>query len=170
MWNILVRLILRNRLGILIGIGIITVAMAFMAFRVKLSYEMAKMLPQDDSLSVQYDHFKKRFGEDGNVLVIGTINPNIFRLDEFNAWYDLGNTLRKIDGIEEVVSLTRAVNMVKNDSLHQFLFSGVVKKRPTTQAEVDSLKKILLSLRFYEGFLYNTKTKACLMGITLDRK
>jgi uncharacterized protein len=170
MWNILVRLILRNRFGILIGIGVITLAMAFMAFRVKLSYEMVKMLPQDDSLSVQYDNFKKRFGEDGNVLVIGTINPNIFKLDEFNAWYDLGNTLRKIDGIEEVVCLTRAVNMVKNDSLHQFQFSGIVKKRPVSQSEVDSLKNVLLSLRFYEGFLYNTKTKACLMAVTLDRK
>jgi uncharacterized protein len=170
MWNILVRLILRNRLGILIGIGLITVVMAFMAFRVKLSYEMVKMLPQDDSLSVQYDNFKKRFGEDGNVLVIGTINPNIFNLDQFNAWYDLGNTLRKIDGIEEVVSLTRAVNLLKNDSIRQFQFSGVVKNRPTSQVEVDSLKNILLSLKFYEGFLYNTKTKACLMAVTLDRK
>lgn len=170
MWNILVRLILRNRLGILIGIGLITVVMAFMAFRVKLSYEMVKMLPQDDSLSVQYDQFKQRFGEDGNVLVIGTINPDIFKLDQFNAWYDLGNTLRKIDGIEEIVSLTRAVNLVKNDSLRQFQFSGVVKKRPATQTEVDSIRNILLSLRFYEGFLYNTKTKACLMAITLDKK
>jgi predicted RND superfamily exporter protein len=170
MWNILVRLILRNRLGILIGIGLITAAMAFMAFRVKLSYEMVKMLPQDDSLSMQYDNFKKRFGEDGNVLVIGTINPNIFKFNEFNAWYDLGNTIRKIDGIEEVVSLTRAVNLIKNDSLRQFQFSGVVKKRPGSQTEVDSLKKILLSLKFYEGFLYNSKTKACLMAITLDRK
>ena len=170
MWNILVRLILRNRLGILIGIGLITVVMAYMAFRVKLSYEMVKMLPQDDSLSVQYDIFKQRFGEDGNVLVIGTINPNIFRLDEFNAWFDLGNAIRKIDGIEEVVSLTRAVNLMKNDSLRQFQFSGVVKKRPANQSEVDSLKNVLLSLRFYEGFLYNTKTNACLMAVTLDRK
>jgi uncharacterized protein len=170
MWNILVRLILRNRFGILIGIGLITMVMAFMAFRVKLSYEMVKMLPQDDSLSLQYDQFKQRFGEDGNVLVIGTINPDIFKLDEFNAWYDLGNSLRKIDGIEEIVSLTRAVNLVKNDSLRQFQFMGIVKKRPATQTEVDSIRDILLSLKFYEGFLYNTKTKACLMAITLDKK
>ena len=144
--------------------------MAFMATRVQLSYEMVKMLPADDSLSVQYASFKKRFGEDGNVLVIGAINPNIFKLDEFNAWYDLGNDLRKIEGIEAVVSLSRTLNLVKNDSIRQFGFDQIVKKRPTSQAEVDSIRKILESLKFYEGLVYNSKTQACLMAITLDRK
>jgi uncharacterized protein len=144
--------------------------MAFMATRVQLSYEMAKMLPADDSLSVQYSSFKKRFGEDGNVLVIGAINPNIFKLEEFNAWYDLGNDLKKIEGIEAVVSLSRTLNLVKNDSLRQFGFDQIVKNRPTSQAEVDSIHNILKSLKFYEGFVYNSKTNACLMAITLDRK
>ena len=144
--------------------------MAFMATRVELSYELAKMLPSDDSLSVQYAGFKKRFGEDGNVLVIGTINPDVFKLKAFNAWYDLGNDLRKIDGIEAVVSLTRTLNLVKNDSLRQFGFNPVVKQRPATQAEVDSIRNILSTLKFYEGFVYNSKTKACLMAITLDKK
>ena len=46
---------------------------------------------------------------------------------EFNAWYDLGNDLRKIEGIEAVVSLTRTLNLVKNDSIRQFGFDQIVK-------------------------------------------
>jgi predicted RND superfamily exporter protein len=38
-----------------------------------------------------------------------------------------------------------------------------------TQREVDSLKNTILGLKFYEGMLYNPKTNASLMAITLDK-
>lgn len=170
MWNKLVRIIFRNRPGILAGILLITAFMAWQATDVKLSYDFVRMLPANDKGYLEYESFKKMFGEDGNVLVIGVVNPNMFKLDDFNAWYDLGNDIRKIDGIQEVVSITRAVRVVKNDSLRQFEYLPVVTKKPVTQAEVDSLKVEIQSLKFYEGLMYNEKTNAYLMAVTLDKK
>lgn len=170
MWNYLVRIIFRNRPGILAGILIITAFMAWQATDVKLSYDFVRMLPATDKGYLEYEGFKKMFGEDGNVLVIGVVNPNMFELDEFNAWYDLGNDIKKIDGIQEVVSITRAVRVVKNDSLRRFEYLPVVTQKPASQADVDTLKVLIQGLKFYEGLMYNNETNAYLMAVTLDRK
>jgi len=146
---------------------------AFMAFQgkdVRLSYENTSLLPEKDSTRIEYLEFKNLFGEDGNVIVIGTKNPDIFKLDQFNAWADLGNEIRRIDGVQEVVNITRAVNLIKNEETHQFNISPILKQKATSQAEVDSLKNLILSLKFYEGMLYNPKTQATLMTVTLDKR
>ena len=119
---------------------------------------------------MEYQKFKNLFGEDGNVIVIGAINPDLFTLEQFNAWTDLGTNIREIDGVQEVINITRAINLVKNEETHQFNILPVVNQKATTQAEVDSLKNVILSLKFYEGMLYNPKTKATLMTVTLDKK
>jgi predicted RND superfamily exporter protein len=137
---------------------------------VVLSYENNSMLPEKDSTRMEYQAFKDRFGEDGNVIVIGAINPDLFKLDQFNAWDDLGREIRGIDGVLEVVNITRAVTLIKNEETHQFNIVPVINQKATTQAEVDSLKNVILGLKFYEGMLYNPKTQATLMTITLDKK
>jgi len=170
MWTIIARIILRQKYLLLVIIGVLTVFMAFMATKVQLTYELAKMLPANDSTSIQYDIFKNRFGEDGNVFAVGVVNKNIFQLDEFNAFYDLGNKIKQIDGIQEVVSIARTINITKNDSTRKFDFKQVVNSRPKTQQEVDSLKKVILSLAFFDGLLFNKESNTYLMAISLDRK
>ena len=66
MWQFLVRLILRNRLFILIMIGVLTIFMGYMGSKIKMSYEMARMLPSSDPISIEYENFKKQFGLDGS--------------------------------------------------------------------------------------------------------
>ncbi len=163
------RIILRNRTLIIVLLFVFTAFMAYKAQSVKLSYENSSLLASNDSAMVEYRKFKDQYGEDGTVLMIGIKNSEIFRLDQFTAWYDLGNEIRKIDGVEDVISMTRGLNLVKNERSHQFDYYPLVKKRPSTQAEVDSLKNTILGLKFYEGMLYNRKTNSALMAITLNK-
>jgi len=164
------RFILRHRTLLIVILALLTAFMAYKGKDVKLSYENSSLLPDKDSTKIEYQDFKNLFGEDGNVIVVGTINPDIFKLDQFNGWADLANKVRKIDGVLEVLSITRAINLVKNDSTHQFDVFPLVREKPVSQAEVDSLKNQILSLKIYEGLLYNSKSKATLMTITLDKK
>jgi predicted RND superfamily exporter protein len=164
------RIILRNRALIIVLLAVFTAFMAYKAQSVKLSYENSALLSAKDSAMVEYQKFKLQYGEGGNVLMIGITNPKIFKLDQFNAWYDLGNELRKIDGVLDVISMTRGLNLVKNEQTHQFDYYPLVKHRPTTQTEVDSLRNTILGLKFYEGMLYNKRTDAALMAISIDNK
>lgn len=164
------RFILRNRALLIILLALSTAFMAYRGKEAKLSYENSSLLPDKDITKIQYQEFKNLFGEDGNVIVVGAINPGIFTLDQFNAWSDLADNLRKVEGVREVISITRAFNLVKNDSTHQFDIFPLVRKRAASQTKVDSLKNLILNLKMYEGLLYNPKTKATLMTITVDKK
>jgi predicted RND superfamily exporter protein len=168
MWNFLIRHILRDRIAILSVIAIITGFMAFQATKVRLSYKGENVLPKTDSTAIAYQKFKAQFGEDGTVVFIGIRDTNFFTLKEFNDWYRLTLRLRAIKGVEEVVSVTRLYTLVKNDSLKKFEFHLILAGEPSSQSEVDSVKKNLMNLPFYHYLILNPENYATLMAITLD--
>jgi len=169
MWSSISRFVLRNRLLLLIILGSLTGFMIYNALQVRIVYEFARLLPETDSASIQYEEFKNRFGLDGNVAVLSVKDSNIYKLDRFNDWYQIGEEIKKIKGIQEVVSVARIYNLTKNDSLGKFEFKRLIPQKPTSQEQLDSLKKIIESLPFYEGFIYNKQTKATVMAITFDK-
>lgn len=170
MWRWLSNKILRNRLAFIIAIGLITIYMAYEGSKLQLSYEFARVLPSDDTTYIEYEGFKKLFGEDGSVMVIGLKDSNLFKLEKFNGWYTLANTIKNIEGIKEVMSVGSIYNIAVNDSLKRFEFNSLVKGRLSTQQEVDSVKIVLESLPFYEGLIYNRESGATIMAITFAKK
>lgn len=170
MWKYIVRGILRYRIANLVIIGLITVFFAFQMRSLELSYELAQMLPDNHPTLQAYKKFKTEFGQDGAVMFVGSVNPNIFELGNFNALYDLSGELQKIEGVEGVVSIAQIYTLIKNTKEKKFDFKAVVDKRPETQHELDSLKKIIYSLPFYDGLLYNRETDVFLLMITLDKE
>ncbi|MDQ3192784.1 MAG: efflux RND transporter permease subunit [Bacteroidota bacterium] len=170
MWGTICSLILRNRISILILLGLVTAFMTYKASTVSMDYEFLKLLPSSDSTLIEYETFKERFGEDGNILAIGLKEPNLFELEKFNSWYNLGNRLKEIEGVDEVISLAHIYNITKNDSVKKFDFQPVVKRAPQTQEELDSLKEIIFSLPFYQSRIYNDTSGATLMAVSIDKK
>ena len=170
MLKVLARFILRQRVFLLIALLLVTVFLGYRATFVKLSYESAKILPATDSSYSEYLKFKEKFGEDGTVMVIGFQSPDIFRLDVFNHWYTLTNSIKKMEGIQEVISVARCFHLVRNDSLQRLDLKPLITQLPKSQMEVDSLKEIVERLTFYDGLLFNKKTSVTLMAITLDQK
>ncbi len=130
---------------------------------------MASMLPDDNPINIEYQEFKKQFGQDGSVIFVAIQDSNLFTLGHFKAWYDLTREVSDINGVEGVVSAAHAFSLIRNDSLKKFDFKPILNHRPESQAEVDSVKKVLYSLPLYNGRLFNKKTHVNLMMITLDK-
>src|SRR4051794_31850726 len=147
------RILLRYRIVFLIVLVVDTALMLWLATYVKLSYEGAKILPASDSSYIDYNAFKQKFGEDGTVMVIGLQSDSIFSLPLFNAWADLSDEIKKIDGIQEVVSISRSYTILRNDSLQRLDVKRLVERKPQTREEVDTIKAALLNIPFYEGLL-----------------
>lgn len=171
MWDKLSRLILNNRITFLSIIAVATVFLSIKAFDVKLSFAgEKKILPVSDSAYAAYTRFKQRFGDDGNVMVIGVQSPNIFQKDFFNAWYRLSGAIKEVSGVKEVVSLSRIYDLVKDTAKRKFVVVPVVKGEVQTQAEMDSIHEVISRLRFYNGLVYQPESKATLMAISFDPK
>jgi predicted RND superfamily exporter protein len=169
MWNSLGRFAIRNRLWLLIGIGIVTLFFGYYATRVQLTYDFAKVVPQNDTDFVDYIKFKQMFGEDGNILVIGIKSDKIFEKYFFNSWYDLCNQIEQVDGVEKVVSLTKIYNLYRNDSLHKLELKPMLTAKLKTQNEVDSFKSEIEKLKFYSGLIYNPDNNVTLIAVTLKK-
>ena len=170
MWAKVVRIILRNRIANLIIIGLITIFMAYMAKDVQLTYEYFQLLPKNNNILRAYQDFKSRFGEDGSVLVIGTDDRDLLNYESFNQWYDLTSNIDKIQGVDTVLSIARIYNLKKSDDNSKFTLESIIKKKPSSQKELDSLLEIIYSLPFYEDLLLinNDSIFSTLMAITLN--
>ncbi|WP_266364939.1 efflux RND transporter permease subunit [Tellurirhabdus rosea] len=168
-WHRISAFVLKNRPLLLIIILLGTIFMGYQASQIRLSYELAKILPTSDPDFIEYEAFKARYGEDGNVMVIGAETPAMYQLRNFNGWYDLNQQLRKIDGIRDVVSNASLFRIVRNDSTGQFNFLPLVPQKPTTQVEVDSIRRSIAALPFYDGFVSDSAGQAHLMAVTFKQ-
>jgi uncharacterized protein len=167
MWAWLAKFILRNRVILLILITGTSVFMAYEATQVKIAYVYTQLLPASDSASIDYDKFKQQFGLDGTVMVAGMQDDSLFtNLQEFNDWYDLTNKIKKSKGIRDVISVTALFKLVKNDSIQQFAVQPLLKRKPNSLKELDSVKKAIYDQPFYDGFLISKKTQGTIMAIT----
>ncbi len=170
MWQTIARIILRNRIAILVVIGLITVLMGYKATSVKIRYDFAALLPLTDSTLINYKAFKQKFGEDGDVLVIGIENEHLFRKDVYDAWFDLGEEMLQLDGVEQVVSAARCYHLVRNDSLKRFDFKLLSQEKPATQTELDSIKNEIVKLKFYDKLMWDEESHISVMAITMNAK
>jgi len=170
MWLWIAQFVLNNRIKIILTITVITLFMGYHARKAEISYEVPRLLPATDTTTLEYLKFKKMFGQDGAIMVIGIDDKDIYNLKHFNEWYDLSNSVRKVTTVKAVLSITRLYNIVKNDSLNTFENIQVITHKPQTQAEVDSIKEVIQQLPFYRGIIYNDSTHSTLMAITFDDK
>ncbi len=169
-WHNLSRFILNNRAALVALVLLSTAYMGYRASNIRLSYELARILPVEDRNYQLYEEFRARYGEDGNVMVIGIETDSMFAKDLFNDWYELGVQVKQIDGIKQVLSNANLFDIERNDSLKRFDFVPLFSQKPTTQAEVDSIKARIGNLPFYRGFVISDDGRAHLMAVTFDQK
>ena len=170
MWNKVAELIIRNRLFWIGLIIVSTIYMGYQASRIQLSYEFARILPANDPIEQEYQRFRKLFGEDGSLMVIGYQSSDMYKLDNFNDWYDLSQAIKKHEGIKNVISLTNLIDLKVNETTKRFDVKPLLTQKPKSQAEVDSIKDKIANLKFYEGMVVNSKTNTTLMAITFNEK
>lgn len=162
--------ILKYRLPLIIAMALVTAVMGYFASKIEISYNYARLLPDDDSTSIDYDKFKAKFGQDGTILVIGVDKDRLSSLKNYKAWAKLGDDIKNLEGIKGVVSIARLNDLVLNDTLGKFEFIPLKGADPNTQAELDAYLEKVSSLRFYEGIVFNTKTNSTLMAVTFFEK
>ncbi len=168
MWTKFADWVLRYRIWVIAFVLVITGVLSFFAKDIELSYDFKKLIPASDPDNVYYENFKKNFGEDGSVMVIGISADNLFEEKLFTNWCKLTDDISAIDGVKRVLSFKTMVNIVKDTNTQQFTLDTLYKKRPENQQEVNSLRDEILNLPFYKQLVYSKDAKATLMAITLD--
>jgi len=171
-WELIARIILRNRVVILTSIVLITMLLAFQWKYIKFTQTEANLIPADDKVNVDYQKFLNYFGEEGNLIVIATKDKKLFTPKVYKAWSDLMTEIKSDKEVSIVVSVNNLQKLIKNDSLETFELKSLVdESRIRNEKYLQQIKaELFTKLPFYEGLLYNKKSGAIRSAIYLDKK
>lgn len=168
MWHKVAALIIKFRVALLVLLLAATAVMGFYATKVELSYEFTNAIPTDNPKYKDYQAFRKQFGEDGNLMVIGVQTDKFFTPAFFNDYAVLVHKLEKVKAVENVLSVPGAINLVKDTTNDQLKVVRLIGDQPITNG--DSIRDAFYNLPFYRGFLYNPDTKTYMMALRIDKQ
>ena len=169
-WEVIARLILRNRIAILITIGLITVALGSQWKNMRFTYTEANLLPDDHEVNVTYNEFLKIFGEEGNLIVLGVKDSSLFTVEKLNAWNRLSEDFKSYDEVDAVLSIKDLQKLVKNTDKQKFELEPFIKDSIESLDQITILEKELFEqYPFYDNFLFNKNTKTVRTAIYLKK-
>ncbi|MCK9403772.1 MAG: MMPL family transporter [Chitinophagaceae bacterium] len=169
MWYKAGKFILQQRLFLLILLVAATTFMGWEASKVQLSYDFTRALPTDNPKYREYQAFLKKFGGDGNTMVIGIESDSLFTVPFFNELGQLHQQLKKIRGVTDILSIPEVVNL-HNDPIHHRLVPVRIFNYPfSAQQSLDSARVVFENLPFYRNLLYNPQTGSYLMGVSVNK-
>ena len=170
-WDWIGKSILRYKFPLLGFILLLTIGLGFKASQIQLSYELAKILPKTDERFQLYEGFKKKYGEDGAVMVIAVENDQIFSPEEFKAWRELSSAVKKQPGIKNVLSLATLPELYLDSTEKKFKTRLLLDSTAVlNQENLSHFRVQLANLPIYKNFLYTEDLKTHLLLITLDQK
>ena len=169
-WDSVSNLILRNRILI---IALLVLATSFFISQwqyIKFSNTEANLLPDNHEVNLEYLDFTDKFGEEGNLIVIGVKDSLLFTTENFNAWNNLSKILKDTNYVESVIAIGDLQKLKKDKKKQQFYLEPFIKDTVTSDLELISIKKELFEkYPFYDEFLFNTKTKSVRSAIHLKK-
>jgi len=168
MWVIISRIILRFRFAILAVVLLSTLFMLYHAKDVKLSYQMAEILPKTSQVFHDYQNFKNNFGDNKNKMVIGVKDPNLFQVDRYKAWLDLSKEIKAIDGVENTTSISD-IFLLRKDTIHKKFQAEIwYNSDLSSQEEFDKSVTHLLNEPFYKELFYNEEFNATVLVVSIN--
>ena len=166
-WNRIATFILKNRPLFVTVILSFTALMGYFATTVELEYSMQKLVPSEDKDFKFYKSFKEKFGDDGNKLVCALETEDLFDSAFYNDFAQTCDNLNKISGVKGIISPSHLFHLYV-DTLEYLRMKRLVPKGIISQNDLDSFKSEFVNLKFYDGLIYNKKSKVSLVLITLD--
>ena len=140
--------------------------MGYFASKVKMSYEMASAIPVDNPKYIEYQNFKKMFGEDGSMLAVGFDSKNVFEPAFFAAFSQWQQNIKQLSGVENMLSVPTAINIVKQEGDSSTkLLTRTIFEGPNFDSNVHEF----LNLPFYRNLLYNPETNSYLTAIYIKK-
>ena len=169
-WDVTARLILRNKIMILVGILLVTIFFSRQWENMRLAYSEANMLPDDHEVNITYNNFLKTFGEEGNLIVLGVKDSTLFSVEKLNAWNNLSEDFKTNEAVETVISIKDLQKLIKDTKNEKFKLEPFIKDSITSLSQIETLQNELFEkYPFYDNFLFNKKSKTIRTAIYMNK-
>ena len=170
-WGTTARIILRNRIVILLILLGITLLLSTQWKYIQFTNTEANLLPDHHPVNVDYNKFLETFGEEGNVMVIAVKDSAIFELENFIKWNKLSKQIQAEPEVDLILSTDNLQTLIKNTEKQKFELTPLIQGDLTSQQQLDSIKdEIFHKLPFYESLLFNKQSEAIRSVIYMDKE
>ncbi|NER18008.1 efflux RND transporter permease subunit [Spongiivirga citrea] len=169
-WPTVSRIILRNRILILVLLVAATATLGTQWKHMRFTYTEANLLPDDHEVNVTYNKFLDIFGEEGNLIVLAVKDPALFTVRNFNAWNKLSKRFNAFPEVEAVISVGDLKKLVADRKNETFVLEDLIKTKLESADQVSKIKKELFeNLPFYESLLYNKESGTLRTAVYIDK-
>lgn len=160
MWKKIASHILRNRVGILIGMSLFFILMVSTSYflGVKFTTTNAEIIPSSDPVMVNFRDFTKTFGNEDNLITIGYYGDEIGEGNHFSEWQKMMEEIKNLEGIDGIFSITEAQKLVKDSINGGFKSENIISKKDYDNW--DKMQSEIEKFPFYESLLFNTNSDA----------
>ncbi|WP_405199781.1 RND family transporter [Christiangramia sp. LLG6405-1] len=170
-WNSIARLILRNRIVIIVLILIATYLLSTQWKNMQFSYTEANLMPDDHEVNVSYNDFLEKFGEEGNLILLGVQDSALFTPEKFKAWNKLTDTLLTYPEVDQIISPASLQELKKFEDPKRFEMVPVL---PEEDLDSDILaafeNKLFTALPFYENLVYSSHSNTIQSALYLNKE
>ena len=150
-------------------IASLTVFMANKGKEAKLSYTMAKLLPENHEVSIDYNNFLQKYG-DQNIFVIAVEDSLLTNYEHLNAWKTLSDKIKTISGVEKIVSITNVPILSKDVEKKQFVANQWYSESFKNQNELNKALDLFNKQPFYYNLINSRDNKITTLIISLENK
>jgi len=169
-WDVVARIILRNKIVILIGITLATFFFSLQWENMRFTYTEANLLPDDHEVNITYNKFLDIFGEEGSLIVLGVKDSSLFTVEKLNAWNALSDEFKAYSEVETVISIKDLQKLVKDDVNEKFDLKPFIKDSISSVSQIEALQEELFEkYPFYDNFLFNKETQTVRSAIYLNK-
>jgi predicted RND superfamily exporter protein len=170
-WDYIASRILRNRVFLLVLVLLFTVFMSFQWQNMRFTFTEANLLPDDHEVNIQYKSFLDKFGEEGNLVVLGFKDKNFFTEKNIKAWEKFVATIKKDKAVELTLSIEDLKVLSKDTIAQKFKLVPFINNDSISDAYLKVKEsEFYNNLPFYEGMLFNKETGAVRFAIYMDKK
>jgi len=170
-WDYIASKILRNRVFLLILILLFTIFMSFQWKNMRFTFTEANLLPDDHEVNIQYNSFLEKFGEEGNLVVLGFKDKNFFTEKNYKAWEKFVSEIKKDKATELTLSIEDLRVLEKDTIAQKFKLVPFINNDSISDSYLKTKEKEFYNdLPFYEGMLFNKESGAVRFAIYMDKK
>ena len=169
-WGTVANLILRNRILILITIGVVTLFLASQWKNMRFTFTEANLLPDTHPENLQYEDFIKTFGEEGNLIVIALKDDDFFTEKIFLEWIALNDKINEFSEIDFTLSTNNVQSLIKDETQKKFFLQNLLPNKKIDSVKLKKFKQnLILELPFYKNILYSINGKSIRTAIYMDK-
>ena len=128
-------------------------------------------MPDDHEVNVSYNDFLEKFGEEGNLILLGVQDSALFTPEKFKAWNELTDTLLTYPEVDQIISPASLQELKKFEDPKRFEMVPVLPEEDLDSEILATFEnKLFTALPFYENLVYSSHSNTIQSALYLNKE